>query len=93
MKRENKIRRNNSPRDLRRIAEHYAAGLQLQKSSAEAQRLIRLAINEAEALASQTGVPELVLPMLAEEKVQALERWAARQKSVREREQAWGFAA
>lgn len=71
--------------DLRRVAEYHATGLELQKTPAETQRLIRLALNEAEALAMQTGLPELVLPALAEEKVKALQRWAERQRKLRER--------
>ena len=39
--------------------------------------------NEAEALATQTGVPELVLPALAEEKVGSVRRWATRQAAIR----------
>jgi len=79
--------------DLRRVAEFHAAGPNLDKKSAEARRLIKLALNEAEALAVQTGVPELVLPALAEEKVGALRRWAARQQAVRLRSQELSLAA
>ena len=81
-------RRNSVRRiDLRRVAEYHAAGMEFQKSSTETQRLIRLALNEAEALAQQTGVPELVLPSLAEEKVVALRKWADRQAALRNRPQ------
>jgi len=69
--------------DLRRVAEYHAAGPNLENRPAETQRLIRLALNEAEALAVQTGIPELVLPALAEEKVETLRRWTARQASLR----------
>jgi len=75
--------------DLRRLAEFHAAGSQLQKIPAESQRLIGLALNEAEALAMQTGVPELVLPMLAEEKVQSLRQWEARQERLMLQGRAW----
>jgi hypothetical protein len=71
--------------DLRRVAEFHAAGLDLQKTPPETQRLMRLVLNEAEALAAQTGLPELVLPLLAEEKVAGLRNWVARQESVRRR--------
>ena len=47
------------------------------------ERVIRLALNEAEALAWQTAYPHLVFPTLAAEKVQAVVDWDARQKSVR----------
>lgn len=43
-------------------------------------RLIRLALNEAEALAWQSGVPGLVFVSLAEEKVRKVEHWAQRQQ-------------
>ena len=78
--------------DLRRVAEYHAAGLDWDKTPSEAQRMIRLALNEAEALAAQTGVPELVLPSLAEEKVRAVKTWAARQKTLRAGQE-WSLAA
>jgi hypothetical protein len=46
------------------------------------EHLLRLALNEAEALAWQSGVPQLVFPTLAREKVQALAAWHARQQSL-----------
>ena|SRR5205085_4079053 len=46
------------------------------------QQLIRLALNEAEALAWQTEFPHLVFPSLATEKLQALANWDARQRSI-----------
>jgi hypothetical protein len=85
--------RNSRTIDLRRVAEYHAAGVELQKSPAEAQRLIRLAINEAEALAQETGLPELVLPSLAEEKVRSIKRWAERQELLRRRSQEWSLSA
>jgi hypothetical protein len=45
-------------------------------------RLVSQAVNEADALASLTPVPTLVLPTLAEEKVQEAAAWSARQRSV-----------
>ena len=45
-------------------------------------RLVSQAVNEADALAAQTSIPTLVLPTLAEEKVQRVAAWAARQRSV-----------
>jgi hypothetical protein len=47
------------------------------------EQLLRLALNEAEALAWQTMYPHLVFPTLATEKVQAVVAWDARQRSVR----------
>ena len=49
----------------------------------EAQRhLLHLALNEAEALAWQTPFPDLLFPVLAEEKAVALKQWAAHQQAV-----------
>lgn len=46
------------------------------------ERLLRLAVNEAEALAWQTLYPQLVFPDLAAEKIQGVARWTARQRSL-----------
>jgi hypothetical protein len=46
--------------------------------------LFRLALNEAEFLASQTEYPHLVFPALAMEKVQAVNDWRARQSAIRQ---------
>ncbi|MFZ1072735.1 MAG: hypothetical protein WAO21_04800 [Verrucomicrobiia bacterium] len=48
------------------------------------ERLVRLALNEAEAVAWQTKYPHLFFPTLAVEKVQAVAVWNARQQAVRE---------
>ena len=45
-------------------------------------RLVYQAVNEADALAALTMVPLLVLPTLAEEKVQNAAAWSAHQRSV-----------
>ena len=50
------------------------------------ERWLRLALNEAEALAWETRYPHLVFPTLAWEKVQALTGWAARQQALRQTE-------
>ena len=47
------------------------------------ERLVRLALNEAEAAAWQTNYPHLFFPNLATEKVRAVAAWNARQQSVR----------
>jgi hypothetical protein len=47
------------------------------------ERLLRLALNEAEAAAWQTGYPHLVFPALATEKVQTVIAWDRQQQSVR----------
>ena len=48
------------------------------------ERLVRLALNEAEAAAWQTRYPHLFFPTLAVEKVRAVAAWNARQQSVRQ---------
>jgi hypothetical protein len=45
-------------------------------------RLVYQAVNEADALAALTAVPLLVLPTLAEEKVQKAAAWLAHQREV-----------
>ena len=47
-------------------------------------QLLKSALNEAEALAWQTAYPQLLFPVLAEEKALSVNRWAARQRRVRE---------
>jgi hypothetical protein len=49
------------------------------------QRVLELAINEAEALAWQTEFPQLVFPTLATEKAYAVAGWHARQQALRSR--------
>ena len=44
--------------------------------------LVRQAVDEAQALASLTVVPQLVLPTLAEEKVQSIHNWALHQRAI-----------
>jgi len=46
-------------------------------------RALRLALNEAEALAFQTPYPQLVFADLAEEKVSALAAWFEHQRAIR----------
>lgn len=57
------------------------------------ERLLQLALNEAEALAWQTMYPHLLFPTLATEKVQAVVAWDAHQKVVRRSSLIAGFAA
>jgi hypothetical protein len=46
------------------------------------ERMLRLALNEAEALAWQTSYPHLVFPDLAAEKIQGLRDWVRHQRRV-----------
>ena len=48
-------------------------------------RLFHLALNEAEALAWQTGFPHLFFPTLAAEKAQAAVNWQKRQQALNSR--------
>jgi hypothetical protein len=48
------------------------------------ERMLVLALNEAEALAWQTAVPQLVFPTLALEKAQAVAAWYGRQQALRQ---------
>jgi hypothetical protein len=57
------------------------------------ERLLRLALNEAEATAWQTLYPQLIFPVLATEKVQAVMAWEARQQAVRSASPAFPLAA
>jgi hypothetical protein len=46
------------------------------------EHLLHLAVNEAEAVAWQTGFPQLVFPTLATEKARAVATWQERQRSI-----------
>lgn len=46
-------------------------------------KMLRLAVNEAEALAWETDYPELVFPTLAQEKAAEVTSWQARQRELR----------
>ena len=47
------------------------------------EHLLRLAVNEAEALARQTAYPYLFFPALALEKAESVRNWHARQENLR----------
>lgn len=63
--------------DVRRIIQRDYAGLWERRP-----QLFHLAINEAASLAWLTDIPELVFPVLAQEKIQALAHWHCRQESL-----------
>jgi hypothetical protein len=75
-------------RALRRDIEAEFAGLRNTRG-----HLVKLALNEAEALAWQTAYPHLVFPALAREKVCALAFWHRRQAALRPGETALAFSA
>jgi hypothetical protein len=60
---------------------------------AQQAHVLELALNEAEALAWETGFPQLVFPTLAMEKVSAVATWHSRQKSICRNEPALAFVA
>jgi hypothetical protein len=55
---------------------------QFRKAFSGQEQLLRLALNEAEALAFLTDYPHLVFPDLAMEKVQSAANWSAHQRQV-----------
>lgn len=68
---------------LARIAEARESILtEARETLAVQDKLLRLALNEAEALAAQTAYPYLLFPALAMEKVQSVAAWNARQAIV-----------
>lgn len=56
---------------------------EFQEKVGDQKHLVELAVNEAEALAWQTGFPQLVFPVLAEENARAVSSWQDRQKRLR----------
>jgi hypothetical protein len=56
---------------------------EFRQSTFNHERLLHLALNEAEALAYETGVPYLTFPLLAREKAQAVADWGRKQSRVR----------
>ena len=56
-------------------------------------RLFQLALNEAEAIAWQTGFPHLIFPTLASEKAREVVAWHSRQNRLRRFEPALPCAA
>ncbi len=49
------------------------------------EKLVKRAVEDANALASLTSVPHLLLPMLAEEKVLSARQWSAQQRTILQR--------
>lgn len=57
------------------------------------ERMLQLALNEAEALAWQTTYPHLVFPGLAMEKAREVVDWSRRQRSIRQADPLFALAA
>lgn len=70
--------------EIRNGVEREFASLRVQHP-----RFFRLAVNEAEALAWQSGVPQLLLPELAAEKIRKLAAWQIRQNHLK---QSWALS-
>jgi len=69
---------------VEQIKNTRAAILAESRSVLEVQeQLLKLALNEAEALAWQTVYPHLLFPALATEKIQAVANWSRHQQSIR----------
>ena len=75
---------------IERLKENLLAELRGTVDAPE--RLFRLALGEAEALAWQSGFPHLLFPALAMEKVQAVAGWKVRQQLHRPQNSAGGLS-
>lgn len=64
--------------------------IEARQALAAPERLLRLALHEAEALAWQTTYPHLVFPTLATEKIQAVATWNKQQQSIHRRSPVFG---
>jgi hypothetical protein len=82
----------------RKLAAHLATvreGLiaEFSESYEISERLLQLAVKEAEAIAWETEYPHLVFPALAMEKVRVAANWDERQRAIRRVNPAVAFAA
>src|SRR5215831_8510712 len=57
---------------------------EFRKDAGGQERMLRLAVNEAEALAWQTEYPHLLFPTLAQEKAEEVVAWQARERAIRQ---------
>jgi len=76
------LMKNNIILKLQELKSALVRQLSAENAGVEA-RLVWQAVNEAHALAATTFAPLLVLPDLAEEKVQSAVAWSNHQRSVR----------
>lgn len=81
--------------DCQRVLQGFARVKRslLRGSGNDFDRLLQLAINEAEALAWESGFPHLLFPALAEEKARAVAEWQVRQEAIRLASTIQSFAA
>src|SRR5882724_13359689 len=71
--------------ELQRTKEELVS--QFRKAFADNERMLRLVLNEAEALAFRTEYPHLVFPSLALEKIERAVEWQRHQQQLRS--EAW----
>jgi hypothetical protein len=67
---------------IQQLKESILAEMSFRFSGKLSPEVIRLAVNEADALASSTPFPALFLPALAEEKLHFAERWHSKQQQI-----------
>ena len=88
-----RIRANTNPTVRQALARAKEAVLNQYASRVEEHaRLLRLALNEAEALAWQTDFPHLLFPALAAEKAETAVSWHQRQRALRRSGEEVAFA-
>ena len=80
---------------MRHVVSRVRNALERQYTSLVAQqpRLLRRALAEAEALAWETGVPHLIFPTLALEKIQSVADWHGQTSSISRTEERIALAA
>lgn len=70
---------------LQNLREKIVAEMAFKFAGSLSLATIRRAVNEADAIAGSLPYPSLILPTLAEEKVQELSRWQAKQRLIQSR--------
>ena len=86
------MRKQSKPTAREKLPVYHRIARALANAAEPRKRLIELAVNEAEALAWQSGHPDLVFLALAEEKLDALDTWIARQEKLRVRSAQWSLS-
>jgi hypothetical protein len=86
------MRRENQQAVRAKVPSYHPIQRALNSAPEARRKLVQLAVNEAEAAAWQSGVPDLVFLTLAEEKLDALDAWLDRQEKVRVRSAQWSLS-
>ena len=86
--------RSNSVTDINRLLASLRSNIEGEFTDLRRRhpRDVRLALNEAEAIAWQSGLAHLVFPALAVEKLDAVSAWHERQREIQRREPSLAFA-